>query len=402
MITIDKELLRRLPRTFVPALNEQLDKWELLFPCEQRMIQGQLEYLGGLPAKELESLLGPVKRIEGRMELPAWDVTSAKITVSQTSALVRSPLYPQWRQAVQNVFAGINTALDETPGAQPLHRVLVCTLPAGLPLPEGPIWPDLVERGQTVTLGVEFGAAQGDLLRALVRNASAETEPVERAWTLEFAPGPAGSSLEGLTVLSFEALAAVRKEFLGRLNLIKKDLRSLDKTYVALADLDLSPLLGVGLKGDRRISAFIRDLFLSGNGAVLFGNSFVQWGASEVMRRAQPQVVFCAFGIRQKLKPFSSVVLFEDQGRANPTPDEDDTAASLIDARMLAEYVLLSAERLPAYRDRTLAIFAAADQTSALLLGPRAARADGDLISIATEWLRGETTRVEKTLPNQE
>jgi hypothetical protein len=160
-----------------------------------------------------------------------------------------------------------------------------------------------------------------------------------------------------------------------------------------LEELDLAPLLDPGLKDDRRISAFIRDLFLSGNGAVLFGNSFVQWGASEGMRRAQPQVVFCAFGVRQRLKPFSSVVLFEDQDRANPVPDENDPAASLVDARMLAEYVLLAADRLPAYQNRTLGIFAAADLRSALVIGPRpvasGAQSVRDLVSVATDWLHG-------------
>jgi hypothetical protein len=396
MITIDKELLKRLPRTFVPALNEQLDKWDLLFPCEQRLIRDQLEYLAGLPVNELEGLLKPVHQIEARMQLPAWNVTSGRITVSETSALVRSPLYPQWRLEVESVFARINQALEELKKPKPLNKVLVCILPAGLPLPDGPLWPDLAARGGTVKLETEFGGVQGELLRALVKSVRPESEPTERAWALEFGPGLAaspGGALEGLTWLSFDALAAVRKEFLGRLNLIKKDLQSLDKTYAALAELDLAPLLWPGLKGDRRISAFIRDLFLSGNGAVLFGNSFVQWGASEAMRRAQPQVIFCAFGIRPRLKPFSSVVLFEDQGRANPVTDEDDPSASLADARMLAEYVLFAADRMPAYQNRTLGIFAAADRKSALVIGPRpvasGAQSARDLMSVATDWLRG-------------
>ena len=39
MTAIDKELLKRLPRTFVPSLNEQLEKWDLLFPVEQRTLR---------------------------------------------------------------------------------------------------------------------------------------------------------------------------------------------------------------------------------------------------------------------------------------------------------------------------------------------------------------------------
>ena len=46
-----------------------------------------------------------------------------------------------------------------------------------------------------------------------------------------------------------------------------------------------------------------------------------------------------AFFPRQRPKPFSSVVLFEDQSRSNPVPDEDDAAGSLVDAAMLSQYV---------------------------------------------------------------
>jgi len=36
-------------RTFVPALNEQIDKWDRLFPVEQRTLRDQLDYLAGSP-----------------------------------------------------------------------------------------------------------------------------------------------------------------------------------------------------------------------------------------------------------------------------------------------------------------------------------------------------------------
>jgi hypothetical protein len=129
---------------------------------------------------------------------------------------------------------------------------------------------------------------------------------------------------------------------------IEKDLRSADETFDGLRHMKIDDLLGPALDRDARLREFIRGVFLSGNGAVLFNNSFIQWGAAEVLRRVQPQVLVCCFGIRQKLKPYSSLVLFEDQDRANPVPNALDPSGSLTDIQLLCDYVHLSAEGWPA------------------------------------------------------
>jgi len=178
------------------------------------------------------------------------------------------------------------------------------------------------------------------------------------------------------------------------LNTIHKDLRSADAVLEDLHRMDIHKLLPVGVEQEARTREFIRNLFLSGNGSMLFGNSFVQWGAAEVIRRAQPQALLCCFGIRPKLKPFSSVVLFEDQNRANPVADEPDPEGSLADTRLLTEYVYLSASQHPAFAGRTVHLFAVPEWNSVLLLAPpqfslpsgrRLALAD--LCAGVTNWL---------------
>jgi len=52
------------------------------------------------------------------------------------------------------------------------------------------------------------------------------------------------------------------------------------------------------------------------------------------------------------------VAAFEDQGRANPAPEQDDAPSSLIDAQILAEYVYLTTSRLPSYAEQALGVFA--------------------------------------------
>jgi len=152
--------------------------------------------------------------------------------------------------------------------------------------------------------------------------------------------------------------------------------------------MDIGRLLGKPVGTSPRVREFVRALFLSGNGSLVFNNSFVQWGASQALKRVQPQALLACFGIRPKLKPFSSVVLFEDQSRSNPVPDEDDPAGSLVDGLELAQYVYLSAQGLAG-----LTLMAACDLDRLLVLGPRppkpasgALTAD-ELTAFAHGWL---------------
>jgi len=386
---VDKELLARLPRTFVPALNEQMRGWDLLFPAEQRSIRAQLDWLARLPGAQFDDLFLPVKQLEAHMELPAWNLASERLSIDDTSILVRSPYYPQWRAAVEKVFAQIDAGIASGRAQALPNRLVVCTLPAGLPLESGALWPRLEKQGRWIPVQAPCGTMLGPLVEAVAsRKPRPETEPVERTWALEcdsrITQMPAAAQL---VALSFDALGPVRREFLKRLNVIPKDLRAMDATYNDLRRLEFKAAAPLETA---RIREFVRTLFLSGNGALLFGNSFVEWGSVEVLRRVQPEALFCGFGIRPKLKPFSSVVLFEDQNRANPTRDQPDPAGSLIDILPLAEYVYLSASRQPAH---TAVIFAVPELDRLLILarpeflplGRRLAAAD--LCARAVDWL---------------
>lgn len=135
---------------------------------------------------------------------------------------------------------------------------------------------------------------------------------------------------------------------------------------------DIGRLASPAIAANPRVREFVRGVLLSGNGSLVFSNSFVEWGASEALRRVQPQALIASFGMRQKLKPFSSLVLFEDQNRSNPVPDQDDPAGSLADAVLLAEYVYLASQRVACYPDHTVTLLSAVDWNRVLILGPRA------------------------------
>lgn len=380
-----KELIERLPRTFRVALNDQLRSWQLLFPAEQRLLNAQLDWLSRLPPDDFKRLLAPMADLESKMELPRWDTAGASFSVQDAGLLARSPLYPQWRSEVEKVFGRIDQEVEKSGLLPRVPRLLICALPPGLPLSTQALWPQLEKQGTWVPLNGPFRQFLSPLTASLAgRTLPPGREEIEGTWIFECLPVLARQvEAPRATVLCWTDLAAARREFLSRLNRIRRDLRSVDQTNEELKRMDISRLVGRPAEHAPRVREFVRALFLSGNGSLVFNNSFVQWGASEALRRVQPQVLLACFGIREKLKPFSSMVLFEDQTRSNPTPDEDDPAGSLVDGLMLAEYAYLAAQRLANHEEVPLAILAAGDLDRILVLGPRAPQPAAERLTVA-------------------
>jgi hypothetical protein len=386
------ELIRRLPATFGPALNDQLRQWNVLFPAEQRRLRAQLDWLSRLPRDQFDQLFAPLLGIEKRMALPRRDSSTAGMSVRDVGILARSPLYPQWRTEVERVFGRIDDATAPSAMLQSLPRLVVSILPPGIPPGDQPLWPDLSKDGTWLVLNRPFREIVPSFVATVAaRVCPAALEEVERTWVFESDTRLSG--IGGISALSWDALTPLRREFLRRLNAVQRDLRSVDQTGEELKRADINRLLPTAMAANPRVREFVRTLFLSGNGSLLFGNSFVEWGASEALRRVQPQVLIASFGIRKKLKPFSSVVLFEDQSRSNPVPDEDDAAGSLVDAAMLSEYVHLAAQRIACYPGHTVTIMAAFDSNRVLVLAPQVAGlpnsaiAPIDLPALVLRWL---------------
>jgi hypothetical protein len=386
------ELARRLPATFGAAVRDQLRQWDSLFPAEQRQLRAQLDWISGLAPVEFDRLFAPLVELEGRMALGLHD-TTAGLGVRDVGILARSPLYPQWRAAVENVFSRIDAAATQSVPLRNSPRLLLAVLPPAASLKDQPVWPSLAKLGAWFSLDRAFG----DMLPALVAGLAARTAPafeqIERTWVFEC--GAQFAALANATVLSWDALDALRREFLRRLNAVQRDLRSVDQTSDDLRRTDISRLTGSAITANPRVREFVRGVLLSGNGSLVFSNSFVEWGASEALRRVQPQVLVASFGMRQKLKPFSSLVLFEDQSRSNPVPDQDDPAGSLADAVLLAEYVYLASQRVDCYPDHTVTLLSAVDWNRVLILGPRAPALAGasatpeQLAAFLLGWLSG-------------
>ncbi len=138
-----------------------------------------------------------------------------------------------------------------------------------------------------------------------------------------------------------------------------------------LRKVDVTPWCPPEVASQPAIREFLRSLFLSGNGAVIFGNSFVEWAASEALRRARPSFLAAQFGVRSKPKPFTGVAVFDNPDQINPLPAVDDLPGSAVDAEMLALYVWLAALRFEEYQRSTVCVCLAESLSEAYVVAPQ-------------------------------
>jgi hypothetical protein len=154
------------------------------------------------------------------------------------------------------------------------------------------------------------------------------------------------------------------------MNTMRKDLADADDVLDRLRKMDVNAWCPPEVAAYPAVKEFVRSLFLSGNGAVLFGNSFVEWGASEAFRRARPSMVAARFGMQAKPKPFTGVAVFDNPNQINPAPSVDDISGSAADAEMLALYVWLAATRYAEYRSATVCVVLAESISQAYVIAP--------------------------------
>jgi hypothetical protein len=145
-------------------------------------------------------------------------------------------------------------------------------------------------------------------------------------------------------------------------------------------ELDLAPPEGALLHPDLVVRAFVRDVLLGGNGTLLVNNTFVEWSAVQALKRAQPRLLVARFGVRDKMKPFSSLLLFSSPRPTDQVPSLEDPLGSFVDVEQLSYYVWLSAEKSAAYRGKTLYLLLAEGVDEMLAIRPeRPAAAGRDL-----------------------
>lgn len=365
------KLVERLPVTFRPFINEKLSGMDRLFEFERKSFETFMSFLENLTPGEFELLFKPVRTVEKKMEVERWTFSLQGETLENTSLLAHSLFYQEWRQAVQGVFDEVSKQTHSTPdqiASNDRHRLILVILPRSLPVKRETIWNDWPMQGRQITLApadfshascseILLGKGGAGLLSVA---ASDPASTAEDLWVLDAEStlknalpedGVVTKANNPATYLSYDELTPFREIFRDRMNWIRKNLADADKVIAALRETDVSGLCPRPIKNQIATREFVKDLFLSGNGSVVFGNAFVQWAANEAFRRSRPRVLIACFGLRDKPKPFTSIAILEDQEHTSPLPDTADPEGSAVDAQILARYIWLSASRYEEYEN---------------------------------------------------
>jgi hypothetical protein len=378
-----RRLIARLPITMRPALNQQLSQWGTLFPYEQRRVAEFMQGVETFTPSALNALMSPLETLETKMGVSHWDFTESADTIENASQLARSEYYAAWRQEVQRVFEAINAAGRNAAPIEPEStRLILLFLPGNLPVDAQSAWEQWDPRGREIKIAGDSGrlcelvmqgqAGLGGIATLAARQDNADSSDL---WLIDADGKMSGmlttESANSASSLNYLALKPIRERFLEELNKTPKNIRATDEIVANLRSeaWDGWGLWPAEIASQPRLRRFVIDLFLSGNGAFIFPSAFVEWAASEAIRRARPRTMVARFGMRSKPKPFTSIAVFENQQRVSSLPDVDDPVNSAIDAAILARYVWLSASRYPE-QSQTICLCVSEHLNSAYAIAP--------------------------------
>jgi hypothetical protein len=373
------DVLARLPATIHAFILVELQKWPVLFGPERRYQRALLEYLSHVPRVELDQAVAGIARIDADAGAERLAERNPARFQDEAQALFRKRgLTVAWRREVDALFQHIGPALDAQlyPADAP-RRLVVQLYGSGIAVQREKLWSRFKGTGLRLPLDLEGTSSTGRFLEGLFGArapdggvpallAAAAASATLDAWLIEshealhaLCEDRGGAASAGSpTGLSYDRLRSYREELTRALNSkIQSGVASPQEFAAYARSLTIGPPAGALLHSADVLLAFVREVLLTGNGTLLVNNTFVEWAAVQALRRAQPRILVTRFGVRDRLKPFSSMVLFSQPRASDHIPVTPDPAGSFIDVEQLSYYVWLNAEKSPAYRNRTLYLF---------------------------------------------
>ncbi|MBM3725567.1 MAG: hypothetical protein FJW40_09100 [Acidobacteria bacterium] len=392
---IDKGLFERLPPTFSTFFFERIRDWALLFPAEQSYFERLFGMFDRSEPELVDQLFAPLRAVEARMGVNPRTWPTRQFTLANVDFLNRSPHYAEWRGVIGDIFSRIDPLLDQELVQFARPRLAIVTAPAELPTGPDRMWTRLAAKGRRVPLRLDAGE---DLLGSLLTGGAGGSSLLElcaardgagQAWLIEAGQRRAAGAGR-YTHLSYEALQPYRIRLMDEVrNMVQReDIRGPRQLGERLRAMSMP-----GGHADGVVADFVRTTLLNGNGTLLINNTFVEWASIQAVRRARPTVLVSSFGVRNKVKPFSSLLIYADQEKVTPVPTQTDTLGSYVDLEIFYQYLWQEFEKYVEYRGNTVYLFAGEGMDEMLVLGPaefslRTPAAPRDVHAALKGWLK--------------
>lgn len=376
-------LFDRLPATFATYTFDRIREWEMLFPAEQNYFERLLSLLDRSSKEAVEQTFAPLTAVESKMDIDRRDWNTREFNLGHVDFLQRSPHYAEWRNAVGDVFAKIDPLIDEEIARQGRPRLALILAPADLPVGPDRMWQRLGKRGKRILLDLPDNLTPEDYTALLLTGAKRaahqptlleiNTGSAYSNWLIESGNAvlPLAKPTPQNVLLNYDALDAYRTKVMQEVRsmLEAKQLKGPRELGAELRKLKTTP--PPGRLGENPLMAdFLRSVLLAGNGTLLINNTFTEWGAVQAIRRARPVLTIASFGVRNKVKPFSSLLIYSDQEVSTPVPTQTDTLGTYIDLEVFYQYVWQEFEKYPEYRRNTVYLFGGLGMEELMVVAP--------------------------------
>lgn len=375
---LDRGVLDRLPTSFSTFFFQQIKEWDLLFPVEKSYHERLLKALARSDAAELDLVFAPLRDVERRMGVNESIWPKHQFTLEQIDFLNRSPYYQEWRRAIASAFLQIDPVLDAELASHGHPRLVIVTAPSELPASVDRTWLRVRDHGKRIPL--KLADDDNDYLRLLLaggldRSVTAlYSKEQYGSWAISagHVTNDGGGPGQDTVKFGYEDLKDYRSRLMSELDRLVQSggLRGPKELEQRLAQIKVRKPEGE-FASDPVLAEFARTVLLNGNGTLLINNTFVEWATIQAVRRARPSVLSVAFGVRNKVKPFSSLLINVDQEKSSPVPTQMDTLGTYIDLEIFYQYLWQEFERYVEYRNNTAYLFAVNGFEELLCIAPK-------------------------------
>ncbi|HEV3196518.1 MAG TPA: hypothetical protein VGZ73_01395 [Bryobacteraceae bacterium] len=382
---IDKGLLDRLSVSFSSFCLDQMKDWELLFPAERGYFERLFGLLDRSSPEVVERVFAPVREIERKMGVTEKTFPKGQFTLEQVDFLNRNPYYSEWRGAITRIFAQLDPLLDSEVARAGHARLVIAIAPSQLPADPERMWTWFQGRGKRVALEMPeraeaflplllTGEEHGRAPSIAELFSGGKKGGTYGAWIVEAGAGLSrvGTDSGSVVKYSYQSLEQYRQRLMKEVQTVV-DAQEVPGPRQLSARLKQMKILASegDLARDPILAEFARAILLSGNGTLLINNTFVEWATVQAVRRARPSVTVVGFGIRNKIKPFSSLLIYADQNATNPIPSQMDTLGSYVDLEVFWQYIWQEFEKYAEYRNNTAYLFVGDGMEEMLVVAPQ-------------------------------